>query len=248
MLQALGCQVFDREGRFKALESHSNHAMGEARAQDVKRHMRAICNNDLTSLSDVDPISLEDIKIFTTHGAKLLGNTDHAQYPAETPITIIYNNSTILITGDIALVPIPHPFIDGITTRTKSFQTKTIEQLGKIWSSPKELTVFKFGASSGLTEGIILRPGHLRKDQTSTVPIFFADRKRDGDVVYLNQILIYGESFGYGGDSGSIVYATNQGDQENTTTLVGVFTGKLDSQLFWAAPIECLSSQYDWLC
>ena len=126
MLKALSCQVLDTNGSIKALESQNNYAMRDASAQDIKY---SICNYNSTSWSYGDLSSLEDIKIFKTHGVKSIGNTDHAKFPTETPIIVTHKNSTIQIDGDISLVLIPDFIIEEINNK---LQTGIIKQSNKI--------------------------------------------------------------------------------------------------------------------
>lgn len=235
MLQALQLHsLFDNNGKIiDNLTSHCLKAMTNSSVNDVKRHMRYICNDPLNTLSSIDSITLVDINHFITTHVEHLGSNSNIIYPAEQVCLVDLNTYKIPITGDIALIPLNNStgIYDHYITTT---DINCIRDLNTIWNLPLiDLNVYKLGASSGCTEGILIKPSHIRVSQ------------QNHKSLYLNQILVYGSGFGRSGDSGSLVYSYNS--QQNKKELVGIFTGNLNPDFGWVAPIQCINDQYQWI-
>lgn len=236
LLRNLGYEVYNAEGGFlRNLDTLFLRAILDSDSCEVKSFMCGICKSQLP-LSSGDDVSKSDIKIFLGFDCQQICNSNDIEYLTERQIN--YGNDIIAISGDIALMPLQG------TAQQQSFSPMTCSildwnQLRDAWNNNREVEVKRKGAATTKV-GKMVRPGHIR-DDGCLISQFYSNRQSEQGTVYKNQILINGKNFGCKGDSGSLVATPNK-------ELVGIFTGSLDSNLFWATPIEYLDTNiYEWV-
>ncbi len=157
-------------------------------------------------------------------------------------INIGQNTETISVSGDVALIQV----VSDVTVSTNSIipvDFSTLYDVCFMNNYYASLDVSKIGATTGVTEGYISRPAHVRVVDDSLLFKAKYENKSVPNMILKIQFIIRGSNwstFGRPGDSGALVYVDNN---DGTRTGVGIFVGgNAKTNIYVATPIEFVTS------